>query len=135
MQPLPNPSQSENNYFLETNEYQPIFVFQHEQIVNRAARPLLISNVRTNFIISLSYMLEAKVQLVIAPICRNCTLNIQEKDKLSIPKVSHGFSDLFLFKNYPSESWKNELETQQNYKVELLFEGDVLWLWRLEKIA
>jgi uncharacterized membrane protein len=40
---------------------------------------------------------------------------------------------LFLFKNYPSESWKNELENQQNYKVELAFQGDVLWLWRLEK--
>lgn len=117
------------------NKFLNVENIEVSQIVNQAARPLLISNVRTNFIISLSYMLEPKVQLLIAPICRNCTLNIKEKDKLSIPEISDGFSDLFLFKNYPSESWKNELETQKNYKVELLFEGDVLWLWRLEKIA
>jgi hypothetical protein len=105
------------------------------QIVNQAEKPLLISNVSTNMTISLGYSLEPKVKLLIPPICGNCTLNLQERDRLSIPTVTNGFSDIFLFKAYPPDSWKNELETQQNYKVELLFEGDVLWLWRLEKIA
>ncbi len=80
-------------------------------------------------------MLEPNVRVLIAPKCDNCTLNLQEKDRLSIPTIPDGFRDVFLFKAYPPDSWKNELETQQNYKAELLFEGDVLWLWRLEKIA
>ena len=106
------------------------------QIVNQTAKPLLLSNVPTNFIISLSYMLEPKVQLLITPRCRNC-LNLQEKEELRLPKIAiiKPFSDVFLFQAYPSESWKNELETQQDYKVELVFKGDVLWLWRLEKIV
>ena len=103
------------------------------QIINQATKPLLVSNVPTNFIISLSYMLEPKVQLQTVPICGNCTLNLQEKKQLNIPKIAKGFSDIYLFKAYPPESWKNELETQQDYKVELVFQGDVLWLWRLEK--
>ncbi|MGB5632670.1 MAG: glycosyltransferase family 39 protein [Waterburya sp.] len=104
-------------------------------IINQTTKPVLVSNIQTNFIISLSYMLEPNVRVLIAPQCGNCTLNLQEKDRLSIPTIPEGFSDVFLFKAYPPDSWKNELETQQNYKAELLFEGDVLWLWRLEKIA
>ena len=103
------------------------------KIINQTTKPLLISNVPTNFIISLSYMLDPKVELQIVPICGNCTLNLEEREQLKIPKIGKDFSDIFLFKSYPSDSWKKELETQQDYKVELMFKGDVLWLWRLEK--
>ena len=98
------------------------------QIVNQAAKPILVSNAPTNFIISLSYMLEPRVQLQIAPICNNCTLNLQEREQLNIPPIPNGFSNVFLFQAYPPELWKDELQTQQDYKVELVFKGDVLWL-------
>ncbi len=42
--------------------------------------------------------------------------NIKEEDKPCIPEIPDGFSDVFLFNAYPPESWKNELETQQDYK-------------------
>ena len=115
------------------NKYLNLENTSVSQIVNQAAKPLLVSNAQTYYIISLSYMLEPKVQLQIVPRCNNCTLNLQESKQLSIPKIAEGFSDIYLFKAYPPESWKNELETQQDYKVELVFQGDVLWLWRLEK--
>ncbi len=103
------------------------------QIVKQSEKPLLVSNVPTNFIISLSYIIDPKAKLIIAPKCGNCTLNINNKDKLNIPDIPDGFSDIFLLKHYPSKSYKNELKTQKYYKVKLVFKGDVLWLWRLEK--
>ena len=103
------------------------------QIVNQTENPILVSNVPTNFIISLSYTLDPQVRLLVAPRCRNCTLYLQKENRLSIPTISQEFSDIFLVQAYPSESWKKELETQKDYKTNLVFEGEVLWLWKLEK--
>lgn len=103
------------------------------QIVNQAKKPLLVSNTPTNIVLSLSYMLEPKVRLQVVPLCGNCTLNLQANEQLDIPQMSNDFSDIFLLKIYPSESWKNALEAQQKYKVELVFQGNDLWLWSLEE--
>ena len=103
------------------------------QIINQATKPLVINNAAIPYLISLSYMLEPKVRILPEPYCTNCTLNPEQKHQLNIPPIPEGFSDVFLLNAYPSELWKSELEKQQDYKAELLFQGDVSWLFRLEK--
>ena len=103
------------------------------QIINQATKPLVINNARIPYLISLSYMLEPKVRILPEPYCSNCTINPEQKHRLNIPPIPEGFSDVFLLNAFPSESWRNELEKQQDYKAELLFQGNVSWLFRLEK--
>ena len=103
------------------------------QIINQATKPLVINNAPIPYLISLSYMLEPKVRILPEPYCTNCTLNPEQRNQLNLPPIPEGFSDVFLLNAYPPESWRNELEKQQDYKAELLFQGNVSWLFRLEK--
>ncbi|MBD1933928.1 MULTISPECIES: glycosyltransferase family 39 protein [Cyanophyceae] len=89
-------------------------------IINKANKPLLISTNRSyniSEILSYSYLLEPKVklQLVTEP---------------NLPKMADGFSDVFLLD--PSKEWRSKLEKEQNYKINLLEEGQYS-LWKLEK--
>ena len=91
-------------------------------IVNSTVRPLLISDdsplISDSFacrILALSYLLNPKVQLqlVLEP---------------NIPKISDGFSDVFLFS--PSEALRLSIE-KQAYIAELVFQRDNFWFWKL----
>jgi hypothetical protein len=71
---------------------------------------------------SLTYRLDPKVklQLVVQP---------------NIPKIPKGFSDVFLFN--PSDTLRNGLEKEQNYRIEPLYERQQplpASLWKLRKV-
>ncbi|MDJ0691864.1 MAG: glycosyltransferase family 39 protein [Xenococcaceae cyanobacterium MO_188.B32] len=122
-------SQSQIWWNKQLNTENPVI----SRIINQATQPLVVNNAPIPYLISLSYMLESKVRILPEAYCTNCILNQQAKYQLNIPLIPEGFSDVFLLKTYPLESWRNELEKQQDYKIELLFQGKVSWLFRLEK--
>jgi uncharacterized membrane protein len=90
-------------------------------IVNNATRPLVISDAFYPYILSLSSLLEAKVQL-------------QLFAKPTLPESYDDFSDIFIYNS--SQALKDKFETKQNYKVEVLVaepERHRVWLYKLVK--
>jgi uncharacterized membrane protein len=88
-------------------------------IINKASRPLLISNdngSNPGNIISLSYLLEPKVRFRLVT-----TANL--------PQIPDNFSDIFLFDGDSSKKWRSRLENEENYKLEPILEV----LWRLKR--
>ncbi len=98
----------------ERTKYNP----QIAQIVNRAAKPLIISDAKLDIVQSLGYLLDPKVQLqlVIEP---------------NIPKIADNFSDIFLYR--PSRTLRSGIEQAQGYKTEPAYQGSEIWLYRLSK--
>lgn len=101
--------------------------FQLAKTINESPRPLLISATKPNYsnftivgnLISLSYLLDPKVQLqvVVEP---------------NIPKIPDGFSDVFLL--LPTKEWRSEVEKQYNAQAKLIYSDKMnAWLWKLEK--
>ena len=91
------------------------------QIINQAVHPLLVSDssgLNPGNVVSLSYLLDSKVQL-------------QLVNNFNIPHVPDGFSDMFVFN--PSDKLRDGLEKDQNYKLEPVYENGRYHLWRLEK--
>lgn len=87
-------------------------------IINQATHPLLISDTEVADILSLSYLLNPKVQLLLQPRCYTCSVNSLSEVKPYIPKkIPDGFSDVFIF-HTTSEEWLHELEKEQAYKIE-----------------
>lgn len=89
------------------------------QIINQTPRPLVISNnteLNIAHILSLSYLLDprTKFQLVKVP---------------NIPTIPDGFSDVFLY-NTP-QKFREDLEKLQNKKIELVYPGIWLKMWRI----
>ncbi|NEO21929.1 MULTISPECIES: glycosyltransferase family 39 protein [unclassified Moorena] len=89
------------------------------RIINKAERPLVVSNVSSvnpGDVISLSYLLnpQVKLQLVIPP---------------TIPDIPQGFSDVFLF--YPSDHLQQGLEEKYSTKIEWFDESSVKPLGKL----
>ena len=87
-------------------------------IVNQATQPLLISDYYLASILPLTYQLEPKVRLNL----------VSELNYPNIPKIPRNFKNVFLFK--PSEEMRQAFK--QEYKVELLYNGSTLQLWKLE---
>jgi uncharacterized membrane protein len=113
-------------------------------IINKADRPLLISDNKSADILSLSYLLNPKVRFIFNPQCYTSCNDLPSKyqkndieDKPYIPKIPKGFTDVFLFKTAPSDQWRRELEKEKTYKTELIIkpksEELISWLWKLEK--
>ena len=98
----------------ERTKYNP----QIAQIVNRAAKPLIISDAKLDIVQSLGYLLDPKVhfQLVTAP---------------NIPKIADNFSDIFLYR--PSRTLRSGIEQAQGYKTEPAYQDSDIWLYRLSK--
>lgn len=90
------------------NKYESCDNLEVAQIINRASRPLLISDSGTGFsnVFSLSYLLAPKVrlQLVVEP---------------NIPKVPSHSYDIFLYRT--SDSLREHLEKE--YKIEAVFKN------------
>jgi uncharacterized membrane protein len=98
-------------------------------MINSASQPLLLAQIQADSInfnelgtlISLSYLLEPKVQLELVP----------KPNVISIPP---GFSNIFLI-HKPSRTLQTELEQKQNYKIADVYTNsfkDTL-LWKLVK--
>jgi uncharacterized membrane protein len=92
------------------------------KIINRSTSPLIIDKLTEDdgrSIMSLSYLLEPKVKLQLV------------YDESNIPKVAQGFSDMFLVN--PSDELKEKLEKEQNFNIELVYQGKRRSLWKLKK--
>jgi uncharacterized membrane protein len=107
-------SQAENWWLKDSARNK--YYFQVAHIINQANHPLLISdNLGPGSVLSLSYLLNPKVRLLLAV-------------KPNLPKIPRdGFSNIFLYNS--SQSLQNELK--KKYKIERAYEHDQLWL--LEK--
>ncbi|MBE9125737.1 MULTISPECIES: glycosyltransferase family 39 protein [unclassified Coleofasciculus] len=102
-------SQANTWWHKKPNHYNP----QIARIVNQAPRPLLISNEEAIYwLVSLSYLLEPKVQLqlIVDP---------------TVPERSEGFSDVFLF--HPSQNLRDGIEAKLKDEIKPSFEQGGLW--------
>jgi uncharacterized membrane protein len=92
---------------------------QAATLINQASRPLIITSYyRANLgeLLSMSYLLDEKVRL-------------QLISEPNIPKISKGFSDIFVFN--PSKTLKAGIERNYNSKVEPIDPSE-LQLWKLK---
>ena len=99
------------------NSYQDYNNPEVAKIINQAPYPLVISN-HTPATTSLSYKLKTKVKLMLV--------------KETIPKIHNNFSDLFLYK--PSKTLRSQLEGEQNYQLELMYQKGRNELWQIKPI-
>lgn len=105
--------------------------------INQTERPLVVSNADLGDLLSLSYYLEPKVRLLIYPACFACKFNQDQINRLQLPEIPAGFSDVFLYNPRPSEPWLSQLHQQKTYSVETLSEvksnwNTEYWLWRIK---
>ncbi len=108
------------------NKYTSVNHPQVAQVINQASQPLLLSN--SLEIMSLSYLLEPKVQfnwLTRQPVEMP---NGEIRKQLVIPKITDSFSDVFLYN--PSRQVLDEFDKRPNYKVELVNK----WEQKLEPV-
>ncbi|MDJ0742763.1 MAG: glycosyltransferase family 39 protein [Xenococcaceae cyanobacterium MO_167.B27] len=92
------------------------------RIINQAYNPVLIGRLTEDSgrsIISLTYDLDPKVRLQLI------------YDELSFPKISSNFKNIFIYSL--SDELRYKLETEQNFKPELIHEGKRRSLWKLNK--
>ncbi len=90
------------------------------QIVNQAENPLIVNEHTWQHVISLSYLLEPKVQLQFID------------RKKGISELSDDFSDYFLYN--VSQTSVEELEKTYNYRsVPVVYNSNRVRLWRIEK--
>ncbi len=120
-------SQAESSWIKNFNTTNP----QIARIINQRPQPLLISDADTADLLSLSHLLNPKVQLLLKPKCYTCNLTVQSGVKPYLPEIPDGFSDVFLFHPRPSSEWLNELNKEQTDKVQLVSTGDEKSLWKV----
>lgn len=97
---------------------------QVAQIINQANRPLVISDTKIGRIISLSYLLEPKVQFQLNPKCHTCQLDFTSNLSFD-SEISTNYSDIFAYK--PSEEMLNKFNQIQNCTTKLVYEPARLW--------
>ena len=119
------------------SKYQDVDIPIVAGIINQATRPLVISDAQTGEILSLSYQLNPKVQLLIEPLCTNCGVTYASKVEPRIRQLPEGFSDVFFFNTDGHQKWLNQLAKEQGYPIKpMVFKGSnprEALLWRLEK--
>ncbi|AFZ26258.1 putative membrane protein [Cylindrospermum stagnale PCC 7417] len=95
---------------------------QVAKIVNRAARPIVVSNAfGTNYgnIFSLSYLVEPNVRF-------------QLMKGQNIPKIPDFFTtDVFLFN--PANAWRNQIKAKYRSKSHIIYGNDHYLVWKLIK--
>lgn len=104
-------------------------------IINQANNPLLISDDRTDTLMSVSYLLEPKVKiLLIEPRCALlCSQgNSQSGSELTLPQIPEGYSDVFLFPS-PTERLLRAIAKQQTYYIKVVAQLRDTILLKLEK--
>jgi uncharacterized membrane protein len=103
------------------------------KIINQTTHALLISDAGVGYLLSLSHSLNPNVQILLQP---------SKTFKVYLPTVEElkQFSDVFVYRNNPSQVWLKELAKQQNYKFEPIVFGFAKWsqdrpvLWRVTSI-
>lgn len=120
-------SQAESAWIKVFNTTNP----QVARIINQRPQPLLISDADTADLLSLSHLLNSKVQLLLKPKCYTCHLILQSGVKPYTPEIPDGFSDVFLFHPRPSSEWLNGFNKEQTDKVKLVYTGDEKSLWKV----
>jgi uncharacterized membrane protein len=82
------------------------------ELINRSEAPLLVSDSSIERVLSLSYLLQPKVQfqLVVKP---------------NVPRISNQFKNIFLYQ--PSIGLRNKLERRQNYRFTSDYND---WVWQ-----
>lgn len=117
-------------------KYQNQCIPEVARIINQATRPLLISNTQTGDLLALSYQLDPKVGLLIAPLCTNCGASYLSRVEPDI-KIPQEFSDVFFFNIDGQDKWLKKLANAQGYKVEpidLTSRKSENLLWKLYQI-
>jgi len=97
---------------------------QVARIINQASRPFLISDTKIGRIISLSYLLEPKIQFQLQPKCHTCQLDFTPNISLE-SEIPTGYGDIFLYK--PSDEMLNEFKQMQNYTTQMVYKPARLW--------
>ncbi len=90
------------------------------EIVNRASRPLLISDAETGDLLALSHLLKPDVELLLRPRCYTCHSEVAETLDSSLLKVPAGYSEVFLFHPRSSKVWQQSLDQHPNYRFSLI---------------
>jgi uncharacterized membrane protein len=110
------------------SKYSDYYDAQIAHIVNEVERPLVIIDNPWR-VLPLSYSLDSNVRLQVTP------------DPDSVPTISEGFSDIFIYNSYRGrseqfrETIKNYYGSQLElvYKAELTFKNREISLWKLNK--
>lgn len=119
-------SQAETWWIKYSDYYHP----QVARIINQASRPLVISDSSQSRVMSLSYLLNPKVQFLLNP--QNLT-----------PEMLNPFSDVFVFqvKSAPLfTALPDEVFQVKNYKTELIYKNKLvfinrkIYLWQMTKV-
>ena len=114
-------SQSETSW----NKVVSYYNYQVAEIVNQSTNPLLIGNsfgINFGNNLALSHLLEPKVSLQLVN-------GSTQPDFTTIPKITPGFSDVFILN--PSELFRDKIEQEYKGQLELVFNDHHLWLWKL----
>jgi len=106
------------------------------QIINRAERPLVISDTGLGDLLSLSHYLNPKVDLLVRPYCYTACHVDPAYRNLELfpylPPIPPGYSDVFLFYARPQPLWKQRLKQAKYLPLEVLAQKDEEWLWRVK---
>jgi uncharacterized membrane protein len=92
---------------------------QVAKIINRAERPILISNpVGINYgnVFSLSYLVQPKVQF-------------QLVQNQSIPNIPNGFTDVFILN--PPKKWREQIATKYQSQTNIVYQDSYYSVWKL----
>lgn len=100
--------------------------FHAAEFINRANRPLLVSDGSMGMILGLSHQINPQVQLQLKPYCHTCRATSPAVMKKNLFPIPDGF-DVFLFA--PSNELIKEIEKDAKYKMEPISAE----LWRLDK--
>lgn len=104
--------------------------------IDRAPQPLVvseISEVSLGNILSMSHLLEPKVRLQLVLLDSEARSRAQLFDTPTIPNISSGFSDVFVYGR--SQKFSAKLAKMENSKIKLLSEQntETLWVGKLVK--
>lgn len=122
--------QAETTWSKDLNKNTPTVA----HILNQATSPLLIGSPSVTQLLSLSYLVGSKVQLLVEPKCRVDCVTYNLEYKTYLPEIPEGFSDVFLFNDGSPERWIILLEKEPIYKLEPIFDkSHKTLLWRVEK--
>lgn len=113
------------------------------QIVNQTTHPLLISDATVGDLLSLSHLFKPTVKILLKPRCATCPIQSSDIFGFQLPAVEEfdRFSDVFLYRYYPSDEFIEALEKQQNYKFQPVVFGFAEWskdrpmLWRVVPVG
>ncbi len=102
--------------------------------LNKANSSLVIGSPTTAELLSLSYKVNLKTQLLVKPKCFTCHVDSNLEEKINIPPIPSSFKDVFLLRTGSFQKWVKGFEEKPEYKLKpILSKTQQILLWRLEK--